>query len=219
MNLRRDPLFELKLLWHSLRNSDLVHVLSDSGEILKAHGGGAVSILPLFEGDIDFKALQVLRQAIVDVFGIRVQVLSPTKPTSDVLITAGGQTISLDGDKTIVHLALSRAIENKHRLIVMTDIPIHTARFEWVHGYAGLKDPVGIISKARMKGAIYGQLFRVCIHEIAHTFGLPHCKDSMCIMHCFSPNQKFCDRCIGRLLSVSEKYETAPDVASPMATP
>lgn len=87
-----------------------------------------------------------------------------------------------------------------------------------LHGYAdygifGMGYPLGghnaVFSNFRIHST--PQLFKLMQHEIAHSFGLPHCKN-FCIMqdaerqNKFSYLQGFCPRCKARLQNLGWKY-------------
>jgi archaemetzincin len=58
------------------------------------------------------------------------------------------------------------------------------------------------------------QLFKVAIHELGHTFGLPHCSVSTCFMHDAegknrsNEENEFCGKCKSYLISKGWKFST-----------
>jgi archaemetzincin len=87
-----------------------------------------------------------------------------------------------------------------------------TARPRFVFGLASLVDRIGVVSMARFRATWWGEdadpvgfsdrLYKVLVHEIAHTLGLEHCPSQRCAMRIdrtladldASP-RRFCRRC------------------------
>lgn len=105
---------------------------------------------------------------------------------------------------------LDRLNKSGHVTIALTNRDISTS----VHGYAdwgvmGLALRPGnacIVSTFRLsKSNLNNQLFKVAIHELGHTQGLPHCSDKTCFMadaEGGNPTDQetgFCPKCKARM--------------------
>jgi archaemetzincin len=87
---------------------------------------------------------------------------------------------------SIIHFLQGRTIEN-HFVVGLTDKDISTTKGEisdWgVMGLGFCPGKACVASSFRVsKKEKLPQLFKVAIHELGHTQGLPHCTDKACIM-------------------------------------
>ena len=98
------------------------------------------------------------------------------------------------------------------RILGVVDLDLYVPELNFVFGEADVSCCVCIISLVRLRQEFYGlpkneNLFLVralkeAVHELGHTFGLGHCKDTKCIMHFSNSLQDtdikgpdFCPRC------------------------
>jgi archaemetzincin len=78
------------------------------------------------------------------------------------------------------------------RVIGVTEADLFIGGRTFVFGYAHLSDGMALCSLARLRESYYGRvpddarlearLRRAVVHELGHTFGVPHCEDN-CVMH------------------------------------
>jgi len=88
-----------------------------------------------------------------------------------------------------------RGIKDKEceRLLGIVEVDLYVPELNFVFGEADFKTKVAVISTHRLKEEFYGrpqneQLFlsrvvKEAVHELGHTFRLPHCPDRKCVMH------------------------------------
>ena len=96
---------------------------------------------------------------------------------------------------------LALTMKGNNIVIGLTDKDISTTRGKiYDYGVMGMGYEPGkscIVSEFRTKNNT--ELFKVTVHELGHTFGLPHCKDSACYMEGYggSLTQEigFCKKC------------------------
>lgn len=100
-------------------------------------------------------------------------------------------------------------------ILVLTDLDIYYADFDYVFGFTDVSKGVSVVSFARMiKGATAEKLIertvKTAIHEIGHLNGLRHCNSRACVMSLSfgladtdRKSSRFCDRCSYKLQYLS----------------
>lgn len=95
-------------------------------------------------------------------------------------------------------------------LLGLIDQDCYTGNLGFILGQAVLKGHEAIVATKRLRQSFYGfpenpgllreRLLKEAMHEIGHTWGLPHCPDSHCVMHFSSSlndtdikEAKYCD--------------------------
>jgi len=116
---------------------------------------------------------------------------------------------------SILHY-LSSSANKGETIIAITQADVSITKDEhkdW--GVIGLGQCPGnacVVSTFRLsKRNTEDQLYKICLHELGHTRGLPHCPEKYCYMrdaegHNVSDELKrFCDKCEGKLASTNSK--------------
>ncbi len=85
-----------------------------------------------------------------------------------------------------------RAQASNGRLLAVTAVDLYIPILTFVFGEAQLKGNCAIVSAHRLRQEFYGlphnkelfqhRLLKECIHELGHTFAIPHCDDYECVM-------------------------------------
>jgi archaemetzincin len=78
------------------------------------------------------------------------------------------------------------------RILGVTDVDLYIPILTFVFGEAQLGDTGALVSTHRLHPEFYGmpkdpellreRLLKEALHELGHTFGLPHCPDYLCVM-------------------------------------
>ena len=98
------------------------------------------------------------------------------------------------------------------RILGVTEVDLAIPRLSFLFGQAQLEGSVAVISLCRLRQEFYGlppddellreRTIKETLHELGHTFGLTHCRESKCVMslatHIGLVDQKaerYCARC------------------------
>ena len=97
-----------------------------------------------------------------------------------------------------------------NHIICVTEVDLYAARLNFVLGEAEYPGNFAIISLHRLKSPnrdlFLKRVVTEAVHELGHTFGLPHCGNHLCVMH-FSNSvvetdikgPGFCKDCLSKL--------------------
>ncbi len=114
-------------------------------------------------------------------------------------------------------LACLKKTQSDERVVGIVDVDLYVPRLNFVFGEADIASGTAIISLCRLRQDYYGlaldkALFleratKEIVHELGHTFGLDHCRNSKCVMH-FSNSLAdtdlkeawFCDMCRPKII-------------------
>lgn len=146
----------------------------------------AVQILPL--DDADTAALQFLKMAIADSLDVPVEIL----PASTIPANAWYAARKRYWADSILHWMKkdARLPGEKRLAITGKDIAATTIKqYNWgVMGLAHQPGSVCVVSDYRLHSASTTaelrrhKLLKIALHELAHTSGLPHCKQPNCLL-------------------------------------
>jgi archaemetzincin len=146
-----------------------------------------IQILPL--GPVSRADLDGVSRAIETRFRCRAEIL----PT--VLLPAHAwraERTQYDADVLLEYL-FDRLPLNVMRLVGLTEADLFADGRNFVFGYAHMRDRVAVFSTRRLRESYWGRddqetLYRAridkaLVHELGHTFHVPHCEESRCVMH------------------------------------
>lgn len=94
----------------------------------------------------------------------------------------------------------------------VTSVDLFVPVLTFVFGEAQLDGKAAVVSSFRLRDELYGlpknperlkeRLTKEAIHELAHTFGLVHCREPECVMHSYTyaeeidfKSKDFCSAC------------------------
>lgn len=79
------------------------------------------------------------------------------------------------------------------RVLGVVDVDLYTPGLNFIFGQATMGGRDTIIALPRLRQSFYGlpedttlyheRVVKEAVHELGHTFGLPHCPDAQCVMH------------------------------------
>ena len=173
-----------------------------------------LTVVPV--GEVDADVLRVLSNRLCVTFAISVAVAEAVTPPTSAYSALRNQFRSSD----ILDFLATRFVKRDSghfqghncRFLAVTGVDLYAAGLSYVFGQADMVDRIAVVSLARLQEEFYrrppsrtrflGRAVREAIHELGHTYGLPHCPSSSCVMY-FSENlpatdrktSNFCPRC------------------------
>jgi archaemetzincin len=116
----------------------------------------------------------------------------------------------------ILSQLLQKAPEESCNILGVTSVDLFVPVLTFVFGEAQLEGKAAVVSSYRLRDEFYGlpknpqrlkeRLEKEAIHELAHTFGLVHCRKPDCVMHSYTyaeeidfKSKDFCDSCLSLL--------------------
>ena len=137
-------------------------------------------------GDGDERLLESVRVHVEKVFRFPVRLVPPGGRPDDAFHAGRNQHSS---HRILLWLA-SRRPRGAARVVALTDADLFIPVLTFVFGEAQLKGHAAVVSTARLAGAgLPGEAARFpvrlrteVVHELGHTFGLLHCRNSWCAM-------------------------------------
>ncbi len=156
-----------------------------------------LGLVPL--GHVDLQILQHLCTAIADFFSLPARLL-PAKPLPP-------QTHHLQRNQyhstQLLEYLLNEYHDEAFRVLGITALDLYIPIFTFVFGEAQLDGKAAIISTFRPGGGadnirppqpiFLERLIKLSLHELGHTFNLPHCRREGCLMG-FSANLEILDQ-------------------------
>ncbi len=163
-------------------------------------------ITPLRFADNDL--LEDLSSVLAKVFKIPVSLLQ--EPFS---LKEGYDLVRNQFNSTwILSQLLKKVSEENCKVLGVTNVDLYVPVLTFVFGEAQLEGKAAVVSSYRLRDELYGlpknrkrlkeRLEKEAIHELAHTFGLIHCREPECVMHAYTyaeeidfKSKNFCKAC------------------------
>jgi len=112
----------------------------------------------------------------------------------------------------ILSQLLSEAPKEDCKILGVTSVDLFVPVLTFVFGEAQLRGRAAVVSSYRLRDELYGlpknperlreRLEKEAVHELAHTFGLVHCRRPECVMHSYTyaeeidlKSKNFCSTC------------------------
>jgi archaemetzincin len=157
-----------------------------------------LGLVPL--GPVDLKILQHLHTAIADFLSLPVRILPP-KPLPPQ--TYHLQRNQYHSTQLLEYLLACDDLCEPFRVLGITALDLYIPIFTFVFGEAQLDGKAAIISTFRPGGGadnlrppqpiLLERLIKLSLHELGHTFNLPHCRREGCLMG-FAANLEILDQ-------------------------
>ena len=173
-------------------------------------------------GKVEDSILSYLKENLTNIFpGVKCETLPETMSIPE----SAYNPVRGQYNSSIVLTNMKRFADRKavyNRILGVTNADLYVPHLNFVFGEAEFPGKYAIISLFRLRPEFYGErpnrkLFleralKEAVHELGHTFGLKHCRNSSCVMF-FSnsiidtdrKSSSFCENCIKKLRI--EKFE------------
>lgn len=179
-----------------------------------------LGLVPL--APVDLKILHHLRPAIADFLSLPVRILPLYPCPPHALHVVRNQYHST---QLLEYLLKEDLFEKPFRILGITAVDLYIPIFTFVFGEAQLDGRAAIISTFRPGGGagevkppsslVLSRLFKLSLHELGHTFSLPHCRQADCLMRFAANlekldqiNLRFCEYC---QILLNDYFNTAID--------
>ncbi len=171
---------------------------------------GVVGIVPI--GNVKQIILKILAANIQTIFNLPVDILDKRKTLAKSFNANRDQYNAV----TILDHIESRWKQPHDRILAVVSVDLFIPVLTYVFGEAQINGKAAVLSTFRLNrrsggGNVsvekyYERIVKVGIHELAHTFGLVHCRDNHCVMRASYSLKEldhyplyFCDYCQANL--------------------
>ncbi len=151
-----------------------------------ADGSGVVGIVPI--GEVKQVVLKILAANIQAIFNLPVDILDGRKPLDKFFNPNRNQYNAA----TILDHMERRWKQPHDRILAVVSVDLFIPILTYVFGEAQINGKMAVVSTYRLNrrsggGNValeryYERIAKVGVHELAHTFGLVHCKENHCVM-------------------------------------
>jgi archaemetzincin len=168
-----------------------------------------LQLLPV--GNVDFRLLEWLRQALAEKFHVRAEILSPALDPAFALHAERQQFHSSE-----ILVEMQRFVtRDTWRLLAVTERDLYIPILTFVFGEAQMGGASAIVSYHRLTQGFYGlpqdldvlanRVLIESVHELGHTLHLTHCQEYRCAMapsHAVEwidiKDSGFCEECLAK---------------------
>jgi archaemetzincin len=164
---------------------------------------------------LDSSLLEKLRVDLEEIFEQKVEVIQNPMDLEFAYNPQREQYYS----SAILEKLTERGPESCDKILGIIDVDLYVPDLNFVFGEADVLEKTAVISTKRLRPSYYDlpederllweRTLKEAVHELGHTYGLPHCPDEKCVMHFSNSLQdtdikspSFCENCKKKLMSV-----------------
>jgi archaemetzincin len=164
-------------------------------------------------GDINKNILEELKEKLNQTFGCPVDIIPEAGDLEPAYDSKRRQYLA---SKLLARLKKS-GVSKGEKVLGIVDVDLYAPGLNFIFGQADINSGIALISLCRLRQESYGlpsdntlfldRAVKEAVHELGHTFGLGHCKNTKCVMH-FSNSladtdlkqSAFCNKCRPKLI-------------------
>lgn len=161
-------------------------------------------------GKVENDVLLMLEESLEEIFGIKCHVLKDILKIPEESYNPSRNQYYSTG---ILSFMMNIIKRESNPIVGVTEVDLYVPGLNFVFGEAECPGNFAIISlhmlKSPDKELFFKRALKEVVHELGHTFGIPHCQNHLCVMH-FSnsivetdiKNAEFCRNCLNKLKAV-----------------
>jgi len=144
-----------------------------------------IALVPI--GQVEESILAVIGEGLRGAFGRDYVIAAPLLHPGYAYDRRRGQYLADNILARLNHLGL-----NAERWLGVTDLDLYTLGLNFVFGQARIGGPAAVVALPRLRQSFYGlpedealfhqRAVKEAVHELGHTYGLGHCRNSRCVM-------------------------------------
>ena len=162
--------------------------------------------------DVDSMLIAALLDRLREVLGVEVEI---GEPLDDISYAFNPQRNQHHSTPILEQITRIHSGRDGHKILGIVDVDLYAPELNFVFGEADLRAGSAVVSLTRLRQDFYGlpsdeelffqRILKESVHELGHTLGLLHCRQSTCVMH-FSnsleetdhKSHEFCPSCRGK---------------------
>lgn len=140
--------------------------------------------------DVDSMLLGALRDKLHEILGMDAKI---GEPIGDISFAFNPQRNQHQSTPILEQLGKTHSVNDGGKVLGIVDVDLYAPELNFIFGEADLRAGMALVSLTRLRQDFYGlpndedlffqRILKEAVHELGHTVGLLHCRESTCVMH------------------------------------